>query len=69
MGYKVYVNGVLYYDGSSDSTTNEYTVTGLSVGIIYAVSVTAINAVGESALTTLSLLSASIPSKLLSPYL
>lgn len=59
----------MYYDGSSQSTLNSYTITDLTVGVTYSISVTAINAAGESPKTTLSLLGASVPSKMSAPTL
>jgi len=64
-GYKLYVNDLLHL--SAPSTMTAYTITSLSVGISYKVSVTAVNAVGESAKNSLNLLSASVPQRLSAP--
>jgi len=48
VGYKIYLNQALLVDASDLSTLNQYTFTGLSVGQTYKMSVTAINAIGES---------------------
>lgn len=69
LGYKLYLDGVLYYDGSSSTSVVSYTVTSLSVGISYSISVTAVNAVGEGSSTSLTLLAASVPSKMAKPTL
>jgi hypothetical protein len=69
LGYKLYVANVLYYDGSATSTVTSYTITDLSVGLTYSISVTAVNAIGESSKTSLSLLAASVPSKMSQPTL
>ena len=69
MGYNLYVDGVLYYDGSHVATVNEYTITSLSVGVTYAISVTSVNVIGESAKNTLNLLAAAPPSKMSKPTL
>jgi hypothetical protein len=61
LGYKLYLDTVLMLDASSQSTLNEYTYTGLSVGSTYRISVTAINDIGESEPAYLDLLAASVP--------
>ena len=64
IGYKIYLNSELNFDASTDATINSYTYTGLNVGQIYTLGVTALNFKGESILATISKLSASIPAKM-----
>ena len=47
-GYKLYLNKVLHYDGSSLPTEVIYTLINLSVGRDYLIEVSALNAKGES---------------------
>lgn len=60
-GYKLYLDGVLYYDARMLSTFNVYTFVGLSVGRIYRIGVAAINDCGEGLPAELILLAASVP--------
>ena len=68
-GYKIYLNDFLYIDASTKSTLNAYTFTNLSVGKNYKISITAINQIGESAKTSLTVLAASVPPKMSAPTL
>jgi hypothetical protein len=61
LGYKLYLDSALVLDASLQSTLNEYTYTGLSVGRTYRLAVTAINDIGESPPAYLDLLAASVP--------
>jgi len=63
-GYKVYVDTILVYDGSDQSTVTQYTIPNLSVGKTYSVAVSALNKVGESPKSSLSLVAASMPKKM-----
>ncbi len=47
VGYRVYLNSVLKYDGNGTSTQNNYTLINLIVGRTYVISVSAINNKGE----------------------
>lgn len=69
LGYRLYLDGVLMLDASTQSTLNEYTYTGLSVGNTYRLSVTAVNDIGESEHSHLDLLAASVPQKLSLPIM
>jgi hypothetical protein len=64
-GYNIYKNSELVHSG--ESTLNTYTFESLSVGIVYELSVTAFNDIGESLFSTLSLKAASVPQKLQAP--
>ena len=68
-GYKVYLDSALHYDGSTQSTLNTYTFVNLNVGQTYKMGVTAGNDIGEGAVSELTLLSASVPSKVKVPGL
>ena len=68
-GYKLYLDNVLYYDGSQQSTLVTFTLTNLIVSRTYQISVTAINAIGESISSSLTTVAASVPSKMTQPYL
>jgi hypothetical protein len=68
-GYMLYLNNVLLVDASTQSTLNQYTYTGLSVGQTYLISISAVNNIGESVKASLSLLAASVPQKLQPPTL
>jgi len=61
LGYLLYLDGSLVLDASTQSTLNEYTYTGLSVGRTYRLSVTAVNDIGESPAAYLDLIAASVP--------
>jgi hypothetical protein len=67
LGYKLYLNDILWEDQSKLSTLNNYTYSGLTVGTTYDFSVTAINDIGESPASKLSLVASSPPSKTSSP--
>jgi hypothetical protein len=69
LGYRLYLNAVLWYDASKQSTFNNYTYVSLSVGASYRFSVTAVNDIGESDPSYLDLLAASVPQKLEQPVL
>ena len=66
-GYKVYLDSALYYDGSSEATLSEYTVTDLTIGTTYAFAVSAVNVIGESATSSISVVAATVPSKMATP--
>jgi hypothetical protein len=61
LGYRLYLDTVLWHDASKQSTLNNYTYTSLSVGTSYRFSVTAVNDIGESDPSYLDLLAASVP--------
>ena len=46
-GYKLYVNNILQYDGSTQSNVVIYTLSNLVVGSSYLIAVSAINRIGE----------------------
>lgn len=62
-GYKLYIDGVLTYDASEDSSATSYTASGLTVGQNYEFSVSAVNDFAEGDKTDLTLNAASPPSK------
>ena len=64
LGYRLYLDSVLWHDASTSTTLNNYTFSGLSVGTTYRFGVTAINDIGESDPSYLDLLAASVPQKL-----
>ena len=64
--YKVYLSGKLLYQALN--TENSYTYYGLTVGTSYSVGVSAVNIVGESTQSSLTVLAASVPSKQSRPY-
>jgi hypothetical protein len=61
LGYKLYVNSMLWLDASDQSTLNNYTFTGLSVGETYSFGVAAVNDIGESEMVTSDYLAAQTP--------
>jgi hypothetical protein len=61
LGYRLYINSSLILDASTQSTLNNYTFTGLSVGQTYNISVTAVNQISESNAAFLYLVAASVP--------
>lgn len=65
-GYNVYLSGKLLYQAKN--TEYNYTFYGLTVGTSYSVGVSAVNVVGESTQSTLTVLAASVPSKQSWPY-
>jgi hypothetical protein len=48
LGFRLYLDSVLWHDASMQSTFNNFTFTGLSVGQLYKFSVSAVNDIGES---------------------
>lgn len=67
LGFRLYLNQVLWEDFSLQSTLNNYTYTGLSVGQTYDFSVTALNDIGESDPASITLIASSPPQKLAVP--
>ena len=64
-GYTVYLDGLPYYNTTdADSTLSEHTLTTLTVGRTHEIAVSARNRIGEGAVSSLSLLAASLPPKL-----
>ena len=63
----MYLDSALYYDGSSEATLSEYTVTDLTIGTTYAFAVSAVNVIGESATSSISVVAATVPSKMATP--
>ena len=61
LGYKLYLNSTLVLDASTQSTLNNFTFTGLSVGRTYKISVTAINEITESEASYFYVVAASVP--------
>lgn len=61
LGYRLYINSSLILDASTQSTLNNYTFSGLSVGQTYNISVTAVNQISESNAAFLYLVAASVP--------
>jgi hypothetical protein len=68
-GYLIYLNEVLFLDQRTKSTLNEYTFTGLSVGQLYKIRISAVNDIGEGTAAEISELAASVPMKLNVPSL
>jgi hypothetical protein len=67
-GHLIYLDGLLYYNSSEgNSTLNEYTITSLTVGRFYAITVAARNRIGAGANATITLEAASLPPKLAMP--
>jgi hypothetical protein len=69
LGYKIFLDETLWFDASSQSTVNEFTFTGLSVGTLHRFSVSAINNIGMSNFAYLDLIASSVPQKLAPPTL
>ena len=65
-GYKIYLGSVTYVDGLSPSITTT-SITQLTVGASYTISVAALNAVGEGAAASITVVAAGVPSKLSAP--
>jgi hypothetical protein len=64
----VYLDGLPFFNSTLwDATLSEYTLTSLTVGRTYAISVSARNRIGEGAAATQALLAASLPPKLAMP--
>lgn len=59
----------MQYDGSGASNVILYTLTNLSVGRTYTVTVSALNLIGESSKSSLTLIAASVPTKMNTPTL
>lgn len=62
-GYLIYLNDVLFLDQSTKSTLNQYTFTGLNVGQLYKIGVSAVNDIGEGVQAEITELAASVPAK------
>ena len=61
LGYNLYLNSSLFLNASNQSTLNNYTFTGLYVGMTYNLTVTAVNHIGESLPASLILIASSVP--------
>ncbi len=65
-GYRIYLQGVIYADGISPAITTA-SITQLTVGSSYTISVSAINAVGEGTTASITVVAAGVPSQLSAP--
>ena len=64
-GYEVFLEGKSYYKTpDAETALSEYTITTLTVGVTYTISVRARNRIGDGALASVSELAASVPPKL-----
>lgn len=67
-GHLIFLDGLLYYNSSEgNSTLNEYTITSLTVGRFYVITVAARNRIGPGANASITLEAASLPPKLAMP--